>query len=68
MYIGRQSCENAAMVDQRSGGWYPDPDNPDRLRWFDGENWRRVEPLDNEPALPPDATFWSAVESAPAES
>lgn len=55
------------MVERRSEGWYPDPDDPDRLRWFDGENWGRVEPLDDEPGPPPDATFWSAIESAPAK-
>lgn len=54
------------MADQRSEGWYPDPDNPERLRWFDGQSWGRVEPLDNEPGLPPDSTFWAAVEKTPA--
>ncbi len=38
-------------VDAPSPGWFPDPQNPTRLRWWDGEDWtdiRRAPPSDAE--------------------
>ncbi len=38
-------------VDAPLAGWYPDPQNPTRLRWWDGLDWtdiRRAPPSDAE--------------------
>ena len=38
-------------ADAPAPGWFPDPQNPTRLRWWDGEDWtdiRRAPPSDAE--------------------
>lgn len=37
-------------------GWYPNPENPQQIRWWDGQQWTdRTEPSPQQGAFPPPA-------------
>jgi hypothetical protein len=46
-----------------SSGWYPDPQDPSRRRWWDGQRWGELAPQSDAPETPrPPA--WSAPNDA----
>lgn len=56
------------MSRQAPAGWYPDPGEPDQLRWWDGTDWATdtVAPTSSDAAPAPAASAASAPAKAPA--
>lgn len=56
--LRRRIGSTAEMTDGPPAGWYPDPNDPERSRYWNGSAWTaHTGPLEGEPGPPPKGPF-----------